>query len=298
MNPIPNNLIKTTKHWILLDKIIDTPNSKLYNVSPIIDENTPEEDRKDLSSRKWIVKFSPDNVENTIIESLKLYDNNLCIKIPKNILFRNNGSVDNNWYTMEKYETTITQNYIFARKKIKQLGLYMIKFFEWLHVKENKIHGDIKPTNIMINKKNKENPFIIIDYETIGIPDLRYKCTDNDYINYYYFYIGCDYDKPYFSYRMDLQALGYILYALVLSIDEYHIFPWQELSHNYYLAKSTKNFFGDLIKLRPSNIKIENILINKYFEIINEQGWESAPNPEVYNKLKELFTVDLLNQAD
>ena len=85
-----SNLIKNTKNWILLDKLIESPNSVIYNISPIIDENTPEEDKNDLSSTKWIVKICPDNIENLVIEELKLYENDLFVKIPKNIKFRNN----------------------------------------------------------------------------------------------------------------------------------------------------------------------------------------------------------------
>jgi len=294
-----SNLIKNAKNWILLDKLIQSPNSVIYNIAPIIDENTPEEDIKDLTSTKWIVKISEDNVENLVVEELKLYENDLFVKIPKNINFRNNGLLQNNWYTMERLDSSIGENYIFARKKIYELRKYMMNFFEWLHIKENKIYGDIKVNNIMINKKGTKSQFVIIDYETISTPDLRYICDEKSFNNYYYFYIGCDFGKPYFSYRMDLQAFGHILLALVLSTDNYHVFEWQNSAYSLYKTKTQLNYFQNLIKEKENtSIVISNpkhkVLIDKYFEIIKEQEWYASPNVEVYNKLKDLFASNLV----
>jgi hypothetical protein len=38
------------------------------------------------------------------------------------------------------------------------------------------------------------------------------------------------------------------------------------------------------------NSKYKDI-ISKYFDIIKNQEWDKDPNIDVYNKLKELFTV-------
>lgn len=297
-----SNNLKNIKNWIILDKFIQSPNSIIYNIRPIIDNTVSAEDEKDLLSSQWVIKVSPDNVENSIVEELKLYENELFIKMPKNNIYRNNESIENNWYIMEKCDSCIGKNYIFARKNIFELGNYVINFFEWLHIEKNKIYGDIKPNNIMINKKRK-NPFVIIDYETILTPDLRYICDEKSYNNYYYFYIGCEYGKPFFSYRMDLESFGYILYALVLSTDSYYVFNWQKTAFTFYNNKIKDNLFGELIIQKEyTNVIIPNLihkeLINNYFEIIKEQKWEGPPNKEVYNKLKELFTIHQLKQVN
>jgi hypothetical protein len=82
-------------------------------------------------------------------------------------------------------------------------------------------------------------------------------CIKNLPNGYYYFGLGCISDKPFMSYRMDLQAFGYLLWSLSLSIDSYHRFNWQMKAFTYYDNNKITSEFYDLENIQ----NIENTLI-------------------------------------
>jgi hypothetical protein len=179
------------------------------------------------------------------------------------------------------------------------IGKYIVDFFHWLHLEKKKVHGDIKSSNIVVKYLNCDNPFKIIDYETITNQDLTRLCNELHRDNYYYYHLGCHYNKPYLSFRMDLQSFGQILHSIAASVDYYYTFDWQKRSSDYYHSKyhlRSRNDFNllDNNKInyrkdhRIKNNKYKDIIL-KYFEIIENQGWEDEPNIKVYEQLKELF---------
>jgi hypothetical protein len=218
-----NSKIINPKNWIITDIFISNDKSLIYNVLPIINESTSEEDKLFLHDKKWVLKFTDDLNEIDQIYNLKIYDNNLCIKIDKNSLYANEKTKEN-YYVMEKYDDNILNNFRYAQDNFMKLGKYVIDFFHWLHIEENQIHGDIKPNNIVFKQSYKDNPFKIIDYENIKSPDIKYICNETHRDNYYYYFLGCEYNKPYHSYRMDLQAFGQVLYSIAVSDKYYYMF--------------------------------------------------------------------------
>ena len=290
-----NSKIINPKNWVITDIFISNDKSLIYNVLPLITETTSEEDKLSYKDKKWILKVTEDVNEIDQIYNLKMYNNNLCIKIDKNSLFVNEKTKEN-YYAMEKYDDNIQNNFRYAQENFMKLGKYVIDFFHWLHVEEEQIHGDIKANNIVFKASYNDNPFKIIDYENIKSPDVKYICNETHNDNYYYYYLGCEYNKPYHSYRMDLQAFGYVLYSIAASDSYYYMFEWQLKACKYYQMKEIFNSFAylDNIKKKYSpNHRLENSkykdIINKYFDIIKNQEWNQDPNIDVYNKLKELF---------
>jgi len=294
MNYYPQ--IINPKDWILSTIFVRNDKSLLYNVLPIIDEYTLEEDKIILRSKKWILKLSDYPEELEVIKSLKLYENNLCIVIDKDNLYCNDKT-KRYYYIMEKYDNNLYDNYQYAKDNLMKLGRYMINFFEWLHVENKLVHGDIKPNNIVFKVSNENSPFKVIDYENIRTQTNKYICNELNNDNYYYYHLGCEYNKPYNSYRMDLQSFGYILYSIAASNDSYFRFDWQKKAieyyerqknyNSYYALEINKSHYGKGEGLE--NSKYKDIVL-KYFDVIKNQDWEEDPNIEVYKELKELFT--------
>jgi len=275
--------------WNLIN-IIETKKDKIiYKVVPIIEDDISDSLKNELLNNEWVMKvITNDDTEVNIINNLLLYNNPFCIKMPIDYTFRSRISNTKSWYTMELYESNIKQKFNYAKNKIKLLISNIIDFLEWLHIKEEKVHGDIKPDNILFKQCNKR-PFCLIDYENIGEieQNICYKNLPN---GYYYYALGCESDKPYMSYRMDLQAFGFILWSLSLSIETYYSFPWQNQAFTYYNNKKTTNDFNNLNKIRDLNNLPKNELITSYFKIISEVGWyDNVVDSEIYNKIRKII---------
>jgi hypothetical protein len=98
---------------------------------------------------------------------------------------------------------------------------------------------------------------------------------------------------------MDLEAFGYILWAIFLSsdVDEY-IFDWQEAAFDLYRKKIKNNSsdvytnyykYLDDIKKKSCSSKIFPI-IDKYFQIISVIDWKSTNPPDdcIYDQILDL----------
>ena len=81
-----NSQIINPKNWVITDIFISNDKSFIYNVLPLINETSSEEDKLFHKDKKWILKVTEDVNEIDQIYNLKMYNNNLCIKIDKNHL--------------------------------------------------------------------------------------------------------------------------------------------------------------------------------------------------------------------
>lgn len=289
------------KKWNIKKVLVNNSKTSIYEVEPNFDleDNKNEEIKKEILSTKWVLKYTRNwQRELRIINELKLYeDNDLFIRMPKEKIFRGEIHPSYSYFTMEKYDSTLRNDYMFAKQNLKNLGKYLIDVLSHLHLKLNKTHGDIKCDNILI-KYSKSQPFILMDYECIKEPD-EIICQAELPEGYYYYYLGCYFDKPAFSYRNDLQIVGYIFYSLALSTDkEYVISSWQSYAMDFYNENIKKNDFEFLETIRKNDVVKENLINNEYkniivsyFDIIEKQDWYGKPNPEVYEKLQDLFKI-------
>ena len=157
--------------------------------------------------------------------------------------------------------------------------------------KKKIIHGDIKSENILINFKNTNTPFCLIDFESLCKPD-KITCENDLPCGYYYYALGCESDKPYYSYRMDLQAFGIILWNLTLSVENFYKFDWQDRGNYNYNKRKNFNEFKYLNALRNINGE-KNDLIKNYFEIIEKVDWyDTEVDPDIYKKIKDLVKLN------
>ena len=279
----PWNLIKNTynRNGTLIYDISYNPN-RILTLSII----------SELDKNNWIMKLSSDGRcedENKIINELKLYECPYSIKFPKFDYYRNGKFEKYDWYVIEKYDGVLRQDLAYCKSEIKNLAFQLISFLEWLHVDKKKIYGDIKVDNIVFKKK--DTSFRIIDFESISNPsnELCFESLPN---GYYYYGLGCDYDKPYFSFRMDLQALGYILWSLSLHSLSFNGFKWQKCAFSFYEKRKNSNLFQSLeVEKKLNNLELEKSdIIQKYFSIIEKCDWfDKCANPNVYIELKNLF---------
>ena len=99
-------------YWLTNDVLKKTVNSIIINV--IIDINNKditEDDIKELQENHWVIKFVEcfDN-EIKIINSMKLYNNNLCIKMPLKQKFRCRIENKYSYHVMEKYDSDLNED--------------------------------------------------------------------------------------------------------------------------------------------------------------------------------------------
>lgn len=278
--------------WILKKNIYNKNGTLIYDIEYNQNSVLTPEIISELDNNEWLMKMSCNSTckdEIEVINELNFGECPFSIKFPK-LDYYKSGKLDKyNWLVVEKYEGVMRKDYDYCLVQIKNLGFQIISFLEWLHVSKEKIHGDIKSDNIVFKKK--DNSFRLIDFESVSLPsdELCYKSLPN---GYYYYGLGCEYDKPPFSFRMDLQAFGYILWDLILIKTNFKDFCWQKKTFNYYNKQKTINYFHLLEKEKKQNmLEVEKPeIIKKYFSIIENYSWfEEYANPEIYINLKKLF---------
>jgi serine/threonine protein kinase len=286
--------------WRLSTLLYNKRNISIFCVDPIFNDDVDDEIKKEITNKKWVMKYFYNMNINDVsevnkIEYFELYKQPFIISMPSNRKFRSDCYKQHNesWYVMEKYESSIRDNLDFCIKNINLLALNILDVLEWLHLTKNCIHGDIKADNILINVINKERPFCLIDYETI---DKIYNvtCENTMPYGYYYYALGCDFDKSCCSFRMDLQSLGLLLWNVLLSNCKFFLFNWQKCALKYYNQKCMFNYYKTLNLAKKYELdKITKPeLIKNYFTIIDKLDWSDTKiNPDIYKELRNLFDI-------
>ena len=254
------NINEKLGSWILQEIVCNNDKSILYNVVlDITDDNVSEEDIKELINKKWILKgIKFDTYEIEMINFLELYKkddtrNFNIISMPTNPIHRYSYIKRNKnkvmvWYVMEKY------------------------------------HGDLKLSNVVYNANI--NQLSIIDFESIDKTD-NILCSSSLPVGYYYYGLGCSSDMSYFSYKSELQTIGYILCNI---LENYANIKWRDIAFYNYYTKITHNSFIYLDLLRNAHFNKMPEIVKKYFEIIKDINWkEEIPNQSIYIELKKLF---------
>lgn len=279
--------------WLIID-ILESKKMQtiIYNVKSSINENIY------LENKKWVMKLILSSKDSEVyteeidnIEKYELYNNPFCVAMPTELSLRSGIYENKSWYVMEKYDNNLTKAFLFGKNNMKLLISNVIDLIEWLHISKNRVHGDIKSDNILINFTDTRKPFCLADYESITKPNNNI-CIKNLPNGYYYYGYGCLSDKPYMSYRMDLQAFGYILWNLTTSVESYNKFNWQLKAFAYYDKNKINSEFDDLNDIRFMHDMNTNKteLIKSYFNIISEVDWfERNPNPDIYKRIRELI---------
>jgi serine/threonine protein kinase len=297
-----------------INKITNYNNSLVLEV--ILDSISPEKLITVFNYKTvWIMKIRDDVNEGLIYLKYKLNDCIFALDIPQEQeyfnstfeLLNNTNSYNTfTWYVTEKYDEDIGKNYKFAKNNWKDLLGSVIQFLKYIH-QQKIIHGDIKARNILY-KPDAEIIFKVCDYESLQTPRNDEICKDEGYNGFYYYSLGCNRDQPYFSYRMDLEAFGYILWAVLLSTEKAeYLFDWQVMAFDLYKKKVKNNsdlyynYYNhlDVLKKNTSN-QLMLYIIQKYFKIISIIDWKSIEPPDnsIYDKLLELQNYNENNDSD
>lgn len=187
------------------------------------------------------------------------------------------------WYIMEKYDADCFGGGTGFGLDTSELIRTTILFLKHLHLKHRVIHGDIKLGNILY----KDCSYAVCDYEAIKQPENSTVCDESDYDNYYYYSYGAEYDKPIYSYRFDLQSVGYMLMVIY---NNYKLLEFQIKAHTYYTSKARDNFFPILEVLKGRYTMPTKVA--EYFKIIEAIDWFclEPPAEEIYDAILELFS--------
>jgi serine/threonine protein kinase len=280
--------------WILHKIICDNHKSIIYDVMlDVSDNNVNDDDVKELENKKWILKGIKNETEEiNIINILQLYKNDNSrnfniVKMPSNSKHRYGYVYNNNiymWCVMEKYDNDIGQELDYCINNYKKIMLYLLNFVEWLHTTKKLIYGDIKLPNIVLNKI--EDKLSIIDFESIDVPN-NIICSSGLPDGYYYYGFGCDNNISYYSYKSELQIIGYMLCHI---LEQPKQMRWRDISFDYYKKNIKQNNFIYLNILKELHYKNMPEIVKKYFEIIKNLDWrENNIDPSIYTELKKLF---------
>jgi len=230
---------------------------------------------------EWAIKIRESTCyasEDNKILKYKINECQYSIKIPNDDEYFHGNYNNYNWFVMDKHKSTIN---CVNNLDYKLLTKCIISFLKDLHCKKKLIHGDIKIVNILHDDDN----FIVCDYESVSPMNNKDVCNFIDYSHYYYYGLGCEYNKPFYSYRMDLQAFGYIL-GNILSKKRY---KFQIISDYYYGKKSTKNVH-EYLEYKKIHDNYPD-LVKEYLKLISEIDWFdiNPPNENIYDNIIELI---------
>jgi serine/threonine protein kinase len=241
----------------------------------------------------WVMKLKDIQYddESQIIIKYNLPNCEYILNIPNDeTLFR--GRYGNHeWYIIELYTNDVSKDIKFAKDNFSKLLISTCNFLKFLHRERCLVHADIKLQNLLF-KEDANILFKICDYETIKKPNLSTICREAGHDGYYYYSLGCYPDKSYNTYRMDLEALGIILWSVMSSEDGVKKkLEFQHKSWNYYENKIKDDKYENLNILKEKDKENMPEIIKKYFEIISLVDWELQipPNISVYNKINNLI---------
>jgi len=256
--------------WII-QRIID--NDKLRCIAVVTLENNPEEE--------WIIKIQSIKTEYKFILKYGLAKYGVKVPDDESISFGRYKKYFY-WHIMEKFDTDCFKKNTFTLNE-SEFVKSVITFLKYLHREHKVIHGDIKLQNILY----KDGRYAVCDYEAIREPELSTVCDESDYDNYYYYSYGAEYGKPVFSFRYDLNAVGYMLMVIY---NNYELLTFQKVAHVYYRNKSFDNNFDELDEYKKE-LKIPDKL-QTYFKIIERVDWSDLEPPaeEIYDEIIQLFS--------
>lgn len=246
----------------------------------------PNSDICSLKGTKyWIMKITYKINEYEIIKKYKLDECDYIVKTIKKEEI-SNGKYDEKyyWYIMEEYCFDCSRKIIGVINIEKKIVTTIVNFLRYLHIEQKAIHGDIKLKNVLYKNDN----YAICDFESVKNPNNDELCDEYISSNYYYYYIGCEYKRPIWSYRTDLEAVGYILWYI---INKYHLLEFQKSAQYYYENEYEANRFPKLETLKYNDYENIPDIVNKYFEITSKIDWFNLepPSNEIYDEIIKLF---------
>jgi len=282
------------QYWNVTKTLVNENDCYIIIVTPIITNDLSKIDIDDLNSKNWIIKIMNNRrfLQNELgkVNINQVYNCIHSVKFPINDNYRSGAYGKWSWYVIEYLPDYIKNCSEQIKKNIGKFVNDITIFLEWLHIEKNIIHGDIKIANIVCDIS--KNIYRLIDFEHLDNTS-QVSCIDYLPNGYYYYAFGCDFNKSYYSFRHELQALGYIIWNILESKDNvFKFFEWQEKAIFFYDNKYITDNFTYLEDIK-NNIQKPKI-IKEYFDIISHLDWnEKQSNKEIYEKIRNLFNKDI-----
>lgn len=238
----------------------------------------------------WLMKLknvhSEKYVEINIIKEIYTKHIRNRIEFPPSSIF---GTWNNKeWYVMRHYPHVCKKKDEYVT--IHALARACLSFACDLHRETKHAYLDWRLDNIF---KDSQGNYFIGDYEFCEIPN-KYDDTflfeyglDRD-MKYYFLQRGAELDKPLVRYRLDLEAIGYMLMS-ILWIDEPYWYMYCDKARNKSPDSLTDK---ELIRIRDM-YKDSIEVLQPYFQKIKECSWDDdEPNSrEWYESLLKLFPL-------
>jgi len=190
------------------------------------------------------------------------------------------------WYSMRRYDDHLRYD-SYGRTYWRTVGVQVLQFLEDFHHKLGLVHGDIKKSNILVNKAT--NSFVVADYEFAQRPIPDSACSLNDDYMWYYISLGMEFEKPYMSWRSDLVALGYLLASLTTDLSGWTFEKecWERRGGHSKLPLTD----DELIALRTTELAKADPAVLRYLARVWTIPWYSPDPPprSFYEELASLF---------
>ena len=190
------------------------------------------------------------------------------------------------WYVMRHYSHVCKKKYELAN--MNALARACLMFACDLHHETKYAYVDWRLDNVF---KDDEGNYFIGDYEFCEIPNKYDDTFLSQYgiekdMKFYFLQRGAELDKPLVRYRLDLEAIGYMLMSL-LWMDEPYWYIYCDVSRKK-AAETLKD--EDLVQQRDK-YKDSIEVLRPYFQKIKECSWDDdEPNSrEWYESLLKLF---------
>jgi hypothetical protein len=194
------------------------------------------------------------------------------------------------WYAMRRYGGTVAYD-VYARDNWRRIAQDVLAFITQLHRSCHLVHMDIKVTNVLRHHVHPQ--FIVSDYELCDVPNPRLTRTYGPEFRYYYLAMGAELDKPLYSWRMDLTALGYMLAEITWNTVDNRRTTFQTAMFALRDASATATTSDeDLVALRDREMSAAHPTVLAYMRRIDEGlTWSTeAPPPEAfYRELLSFF---------
>jgi len=232
----------------------------------------------------WLLKVRKDSDTSELIEILSLLRDppRHMVTMPKKPFEQFGITKDAVWFAMKRYDGHLTTEHAHLWK---QVAIACIRFLSDLHNNHDKIYMDFRLENILI----KGEEIVVADYELVSKIEDKNTC-DVDLENRWYFMArGAEPDEWLYSWRQDLEGLGYMLVALTAGEQPYYM-DFLNRRHGF---RSTHESTASLVRARNATVRAAaNPTLQAYFNKIAEVKWDLWVSPPVrfYEEIEALLT--------
>jgi hypothetical protein len=195
------------------------------------------------------------------------------------------------WYAMSLYDGPVKPSDIICRSNWKQIACSVLEFLEDLHCRYGLAHMDIKPSNILMDRR--AHRFVVSDFELLVCPGSSKTpqgCADR-HTQWYYLGFGAEWSEPMESWRMDLVMVGYLLADLTWNPD----FSWPARDFCWDVAegKILPDSPLELLRERDQQLRAgaAPVVVTYLDRVAAAVPWGLKPPPPhaFYEELRALF---------